>query len=328
MSFTAGQAFEFLKAAYERNRLPHALLIVDPGKEGGEQVAREMVSLLNQSPLIDSGFPEDEYCRVVRPKSKTRRVLVDDIRDIEPFFQKKAELGKWKIGIFPEADSINEQAANAFLKTLEEPPDHTLIILLTAFPERLMRTILSRCVRVDIFTPGMTYQLKDIEKAILPSWLKMTGKLGSEASVLAFRGEISRVLSESKDQISKRLESALKETSKQISQGSGITDWEKQMQDSNIAAIESEYLMERSYLLDFFMSWFGDALKLKSGSTHLQFTEYKTELAKLAESETTSSLIRRIEAMEHLREDLKTNAQETLTLDVRLMEALGFQACS
>lgn len=323
MAFTAEQATEFLKSAYNRNRLPHALLIVDPYYEGGQQVAREMVTLLNNTPATTSGLPEDEYCRVVRPQSKSRRVLVDEIREIEPFFQKQAVPGKWKIGIFPEADCINEQAANAFLKTLEEPPAHTLILLLTAYPERLMRTILSRCIRVDIFTPGKKYELKNIEKAILPAWLNMARNLGSESSVLGFRGEMSKVLSETKDQISKRMETALKETSRQISQGSGVTDWEKQMQDANVAAIEREYLGERDNMLDFFMAWFGDALRLMAGSQHLLFEDYRQELESLAKKESTAGLILRIEALERLRDDLKTNVQETLALDVRLLEALA-----
>ncbi len=323
MAFTAEQATHFLKAAYQRNRLPHALLIVDPHQTGGRQAAAELTALLNKTPLRELDAMEDEYCRIVRPRSKSRRVLVEEIRDVEPFFQKKALPGKWKIGIFPEADCINEQAANAFLKTLEEPPAQTLILLLTAYPERLMRTIRSRCVRVDIFTPGVSASLSETERAILPAWLHMCRNIGSEASVLCFRGEMTQTLAKIRETISGRLESTLKEQSKQIAKTSGINDWEKQMQDSTAASIEREYLDERDGLLDFFMAWLGDALRLKSGSPHLQFPEHKTDLQQLADKHKTAELINRIEALERLRDDLKTNAHEALTLDVRLLEALA-----
>lgn len=323
MAFTAEHATRFLQAAHERNRLPHALLIVDPHRLGAPVVASRLVSLLNHVPEKELDAMEDEYCRIVRARSKSRRILVDEIRDIEPFFQKRALPGKWKIGIFPEVDCLNEQSANAFLKTLEEPPPQSLILLITAFPERLMQTIRSRCVRVDIFTPGTGYEPTDTEKKILPAWINMCKNLGSELHTLAFRGEMTRVLSEVKTEISSRLELALKETSREISKSSGITDWEKQMQEATAAHIEMEYLAERDNLLDFFMAWLGDALLLASKAPQLRFPQYKEALEELLLRESLPSLIRRIEALERLRDDLKTNVHEALALDVRLLEALA-----
>lgn len=323
MAFTAEHATRFLQAAHERNRLPHALLIVDPHRTGAPQVATRLVSLLNNVPAQELDAMEDEYCRIVRARSKSRRILVDEIRDVEPFFQKRAAPGKWKIGIFPEVDCLNEQAANAFLKTLEEPPSQTLILLITAYPERLMQTIRSRCVRVDLFTPGTQYELTETEKAILPAWLDMCRNLGSELHTLAFRGELIRILAGVKENISSRLEQALKEASREISKASGINDWEKQMQDTNAALIEMEYLSERDNLLDFLMAWLGDALLLSSDAPRLRFPQYKKELEELTARETPPSLILRIEALERLRDDLKTNVHEGLALDVRLLDALA-----
>ena len=60
--------------------------------------------------------------------------------------------GGWKVGVIAGADRMEEAAANAFLKTLEEPPPHTLFILETDSPDSILPTIRSRCQRVDL--PG------------------------------------------------------------------------------------------------------------------------------------------------------------------------------
>ncbi len=57
--------------------------------------------------------------------------------------------GGVKVGIVVDADCMGEEAGNAFLKTLEEPPAQTVILLLTADPQRLLPTILSRCLRIS-----------------------------------------------------------------------------------------------------------------------------------------------------------------------------------
>ncbi len=55
-----------------------------------------------------------------------------------------------KVGVIDEADRMMEAAENAFLKTLEEPPEGCLLIMITAYPEQLLDTILSRCIRVTL----------------------------------------------------------------------------------------------------------------------------------------------------------------------------------
>ena len=61
---------------------------------------------------------------------------------------------QYKIGIIVAADRMNENAANAFLKTLEEPPPRSVLILLTTEPQRLLETILSRCLRLNFAGEG------------------------------------------------------------------------------------------------------------------------------------------------------------------------------
>ena len=61
---------------------------------------------------------------------------------------------QYKFGIIVAADRMNEAAANAFLKTLEEPPPRSVLILLTTEPQRMLETILSRCLRLNFAGEG------------------------------------------------------------------------------------------------------------------------------------------------------------------------------
>jgi len=81
-----------------------------------------------------------------------RQIRVEAIRRLEESLYYKAFEGKWKIAIIDGAESLNQSAANAFLKTLEEPPDHSILILISSMPELIPSTIRSRCQRIN-FSP-------------------------------------------------------------------------------------------------------------------------------------------------------------------------------
>ena len=84
-------------------------------------------------------------------KGKTPTELrVDEVRRIAPFFGLSAGEGGWRVAIVDTADDMNESAANAPLKNLEEPPPKSLLMLLSHAPGRLLPTIRSRCQRLDV----------------------------------------------------------------------------------------------------------------------------------------------------------------------------------
>ncbi|RYD28939.1 MAG: hypothetical protein EOP87_19025 [Verrucomicrobiaceae bacterium] len=166
MAYTADRAFELISEAHQRGRLAHAFLISGAPGSGKENLAARMIQLVNDSGGAGGGFdlfgepvkvetpPLDEleggHVRVIRPRMKSRRVGVEEIRDLEQTLHLAVGKGSCKVGVIVEADRMNDQAANAFLKTLEEPPKSTLLLLLTANPQRLLPTILSRCVRLPL----------------------------------------------------------------------------------------------------------------------------------------------------------------------------------
>lgn len=77
-------------------------------------------------------------------------IPVDRIRELGSFLSKTASAGGWRVAIIDTADDLNRQAANALLKSLEEPPAKTAVLLLSSAPGRLLPTIRSRCRRLDL----------------------------------------------------------------------------------------------------------------------------------------------------------------------------------
>ncbi|HYQ47729.1 MAG TPA: DNA polymerase III subunit delta' [Thermodesulfovibrionales bacterium] len=90
---------------------------------------------------IDAGAHPD----VVLISPEERLIRIDEIRTIEEALSFRPYEGRKKVVIVDDADTMNQQAANTFLKTLEEPPEDSLIILISSQPDKLLPTIRSRC---------------------------------------------------------------------------------------------------------------------------------------------------------------------------------------
>ena len=89
--------------------------------------------------------------RGVDAKGKPRTALtVDEVRKLSGFFGLTSGAGGWRIAIVDSADDMNENAANALLKLLEEPPGRAMLLLVAHAPGRLLPTIRSRCQRLDL----------------------------------------------------------------------------------------------------------------------------------------------------------------------------------
>lgn len=118
---------------------------------------------------------------VVTITPEERIIKIEEIRAIEETLSFRPFEGKKKIVIVDDADSMNSSAANAFLKTLEEPPQDSLIILITSRPERLPATIRSRCSKILFHTHSPT-SCRDI----------LGGRMGDDEAALALRLSLGR----------------------------------------------------------------------------------------------------------------------------------------
>src|SRR5437763_9508046 len=166
MAFARTAALELLRRAHEQNRLAHAYLITGAAGSGKEMLAAELTSLVNGTPAEDVFSAKAREVFIARPESKSRRIVTAQIRALEHALQMRAANGRRKVAIISDADRLGGEAANAFLKTLEEPPRDSLLLLLSALPESLPETILSRCIGIPLEPDGQRQTRDEEEKLV------------------------------------------------------------------------------------------------------------------------------------------------------------------
>src|SRR5258708_2149599 len=162
------QVVQLLQRSLERGRLAHAYLFTGHQLTELEALARTLAKTLNcQHPVRQTpGGPAIDCCdkclscrkidghshadvHWVRPESKSRVITIDQMRDLMHEINLKPAEAEYKVAVIEAADRLNVQAANAFLKTLEEPPAKSILILLTTDSQRILETILSRCLPLN-----------------------------------------------------------------------------------------------------------------------------------------------------------------------------------
>src|SRR6201993_1616967 len=166
MPFSRARALEYLRRAHEQNPLAHAYLITGSPGSGKQLLAADLASLVNGTPAKDVFSAKAREIFVARPESKSRRIVIAQIRELEHALQMRASNGRRKVAIVPDADRLQTEAANAFLKTLEEPPKDSLLLLLSELPEALPETILSRCIAIPLASDREVHSEKEEEKLV------------------------------------------------------------------------------------------------------------------------------------------------------------------
>jgi DNA polymerase-3 subunit delta' len=336
MAYTAERAFELISSAHERGRLAHAFLISGAHGSGKEQLAAQVVQLVSGAkeaagfdlfgePVVVETPPLDElesgWIRVVRPRMKSRRVGVDEIRNLEHTLHLAAPGGACKVGVITEADRMNDQAANAFLKTLEEPPKDTLLLLLTTQPQRLLPTILSRCVRLPLL--GGTPLLSDGGAELVSALNHAASRgFGTPIAALHLKATFSGFLTRSREEAEATAKAAAKEETSAYKDATDGT-WLKGREDFHKAAAEAEYLDSRNRLFDVLLSWMADLLRMKVNAGGLDFPDSAPALKVIADAESEFKLLQRMQALESLRRTLETNAFEPLAIEVGFLKAFG-----
>ena len=164
------KAINILVRTIQRGRIASSYLFAGEPGIGKKYTAVTLAKALNclSSPgdacddcpscrKIDSGIHPDFL--LISPESG--QIRVEEIRAIDEMLSLKAFEGRYKVVIVDDADAMNQYAANAFLKTLEEPPEESLIILVSSNPDRLPDTIRSRCSRIN-FTPLSSHACEQV----------------------------------------------------------------------------------------------------------------------------------------------------------------------
>jgi len=161
-----------------RTQHAHAYLLHGPKGIGKRALAeRLMALLLCQRPLAENacgtckscmllaaGTHPDNY--VLEPEEADKAIKVDQVRDLVSFVVQTAQLGGRKVVLIEPVESMNINAANALLKSLEEPSGNTVLLLVSHQPSRLLPTIKSRCVQQACPLPGREQSLAWLAEAL------------------------------------------------------------------------------------------------------------------------------------------------------------------
>ncbi|MCK5412863.1 MAG: hypothetical protein KAI57_00645 [Candidatus Pacebacteria bacterium] len=154
-----------LQKSYNTGKLSHAYLFEGPDHIGKKTFALEFCKLVLED--ITDDIEKNSDLMILRPDEDKKQIAIEQIRNLEKKLSLSPYSSKHKISIIEKADMMTKAAANAILKTLEEPSKTTILILLTSNSGNLLDTIKSRC-QIMKFLP--------VEKKILEDFLSVTIK--------------------------------------------------------------------------------------------------------------------------------------------------------
>jgi DNA polymerase-3 subunit delta' len=256
-----------------------------------------------------------ESLQVVRPQSKTRRILMDDIRTMEHFLGLTAGAKQLKVGIVVEADRMMEAAQNAFLKTLEEPAPNTLILLLATRPKNLLNTIRSRCQIVSLRQNRQDYDsLRSAD--LFPLLARLRSGAGAAVGLEASQN-LLEIFAGLRQQAETRMDDSEDKRWKQLAEDDNTL--RKKLEEEAKNRCEAEYNRLRQEMLDAISAWFlQETLIAAEVPTNLL---PHPELLEMASVERTSLAAIPEEAERHARLvdelmlDLTRNVHERLAIE-------------
>jgi DNA polymerase-3 subunit delta' len=314
------EAKDLLSRAAGCGRLAHAYLIVgNPAGDAARLAVHIAQKLSCKEPDAPCGtcevcrqIAERTWCDVlwVHPMKKSRIISIDQMRDkpnneidppyMLPWLSETSFAGGWKTAIIAEADRMNESAANAFLKMLEEPPPQTLILLLTDAPQQLLPTIRSRCQRIDIAEPQA--ELPEPYRAqVLAALAGM--RTGGPLAATALATKLIAIL----DDLKALAEGEVK---KEVAAESDEIDLEKAAIEARVSA---RYIGFRSLFMQALQRWFRDMLVLRAGGDEasLNYPEYADTLRVRANAITLSQALSNIGFVEDMARQVERFLPET-----------------
>jgi DNA polymerase-3 subunit delta' len=311
---------QYLQNAMRNGRLAHAYLFV--GKEG---IGKKLVAL-NLAKALNCPRDGEDPCdkcpsclkidhlhhpdvHLVEPQGQW--ILIDQIRDLQRELSHKPFEGKRRVCILRGSDRMRQEAANALLKILEEPPLHTVLILLASHSDLMLPTIISRCQQIS-FHPlpvkrvieviRSRLELNDEEAHILASLAN--GSLGK-----ALRIDLNLALRVRREIIGKIMDLPSYGAERIL----GLAE--------ELASGNDDLPL----LLSMIHAWYRDllAFRVRGSLAPLINLDLLNEIQESAPKLNTPSLINRIEVIQGALWNLDRNANRQITLEAMLLDLAG-----
>ncbi|MGP0565090.1 MULTISPECIES: DNA polymerase III subunit delta' [unclassified Nitrospina] len=323
------QAKHILDRALEQGTVAHAYLYFGPESVGKKRTALEFAKALNCAETgpqaacgacpscrkIEQGQHPDVFFLepIKKPSSRDTSINIDEIRELQKKLGFTPYEGRYKVAVVDGVEKMNLQACNAFLKTLEEPPAATVLVLVTANPYQMLPTIISRCQGVR-FHPLP----QDALNSILKAHPDTQGMLDEEIElrVLRSQGQVARALAEDVAEIARYREELLALLGQlSFRRMDLLFAWCRETgrgQDlSQIKKILEELL---GLLRDVAL------LQVGCGAEILNNRDLAGRLAPLAQAKPRSAVLSMMESVFRTRNLLDRNANVQLTLENMLMQ--------
>ncbi len=305
------QAFAYVQLSAESDRLAQAYVVEAPPRGSGTDFSKRVLGLLfcgeNDQSAIENGTHPDIHW--IEPEKKSRVISVDQVRSVLKVIYTTSFSGGWKVGVFVGADRMNVSAANAFLKTLEEPPAKTLFLLLTDSPQSLLPTIISRCQRISISGGGGD----DLDDKLQGAVVDILAGAGSATGVvrMAKADRLVRLLKGVNDDI-KDQESEIWRR-EHVAQGMDEKEIKKS-DDALNARISSRYREARQAVMRSILLWYRDILILSSGGDQalVHHESSLSDLLNLASQVSYREAMLQVGRVEEMNRQLGMNMPELL----------------
>jgi DNA polymerase III subunit delta' len=327
----ADQALKLIARAKQHGRLSHAYLITGPNEVDREGFATRFLNLVANRQIATLDDWQKLGAVLLRPQSKSRKIIIGEsadehgtVRYFNHVINMTMLVDGGKFGVVVDADRMNHQAQNAFLKTLEEPPPNTLLLLLTGKPEELLPTIRSRVIEIGLVAEPGSRKFSEHEQNLLALLDNHCKKNASGvAGALALKAGFEEVLDSLREEVEEELEDDFEREKELYKQTTDSGAYLKDKEDKMKALIESNYLQQRDALIELMLAWVGDVIRLKVNADYIDLPEARSTTAAMAERWTIDDAMKRLHAMRKLEGNLHTNVNEALALEVGFMDTFG-----
>ena len=313
------QIIEHLKTAIEMGKVSHAYILNGPDLSGKMMIAEAFARALLCEKQDPDGCGECRSCRqsddrnnpdiIYVKDDKPNTISVDDIRtQLNNDIVIKPYSNQYKIYIVDEAEKMNQQAQNALLKTIEEPPAYAVIMLLTTNADSFLQTIRSRCI---------TLNLKSVKNDVIKSYLMTEKKIPDyQADVCAAfaQGVVGKAIKlASSDDFNELKESALSLIKR-------LDDIDLYEMGEAIKQI-SDYKLQVQDYFDLITVWYRDVLYMKATNdvNGLIFKDEVYDIKKQASKHSYHGIETIIEALDKAKLRINANVNFDLVIELLLM---------
>lgn len=309
-----------LQGALESGKVSHAYIINGEKSSGKEFIARIFAMALQCEQGGKDPCNECRSCKQALSKNqpdiiyvsheKPNTISVDDIRaQVNNDVAIKPYSSRYKVYIINEAEKMTPQAQNAILKTLEEPPEYVVILLLVSNVNTLLPTILSRCVLLN---------MKPVRDSLMKKYLM------EELQVPDYKADVCVAFARGNVGKAKALASS-EEFENVKSEALGLLKYVQDMEIPEIVtAIKKigEYRLEVNDYLDILAIWYRDVLLFKATAdvNHLVFREEIQTIRKVAGRSSYEGIENVIRALDKAKKRLDANVNFDLAMELLLLE--------